>query len=182
MKLQVCNYILFYFTIYWVPERKLRMALFLVKVDLKSSPHNALTSKNQQITIRILFVYFPGKNIFFNLILFFIFLFSSVVSEFTLEMILIVAALLLGVACLANMYTWTRMLKAIFFSQRRHLQRSIAKLETLKSEGFLQTLRLEVRKKKITYLFSNQVSVRQYKIRLDVYCVINAFWCKIISI
>ncbi|CAH1112571.1 unnamed protein product [Psylliodes chrysocephalus] len=68
----------------------------------------------------------------------------SVVSEFTLEMILIVAALLLGVACLANMYTWTRMLKAIFFSQRRHLQRSIAKLETLKSEGFLQTLRLEV--------------------------------------
>ncbi|CAH1185599.1 unnamed protein product [Phyllotreta striolata] len=66
------------------------------------------------------------------------------VSDFSLKMVLIVAALLLGVACLANMYTWTRLLKALFFSQRRHLQRSIAKLETLKSEGFLQTLRQEV--------------------------------------
>uniref|UniRef100_A0A6P7H744 Uncharacterized protein LOC114347007 n=1 Tax=Diabrotica virgifera virgifera TaxID=50390 RepID=A0A6P7H744_DIAVI len=67
------------------------------------------------------------------------------INEFTLKMILVVAALLLGVACLANMYTWSRMLKALLFSQRRHLQRSISKLETLKSEGFLQTLRQEVR-------------------------------------
>ncbi|XP_072386697.1 uncharacterized protein Arms isoform X3 [Diabrotica undecimpunctata] len=66
------------------------------------------------------------------------------INEFTLKMILVVAALLLGVACLANMYTWGRMLKALLFSQRRHLQRSISKLETLKSEGFLQTLRQEV--------------------------------------
>lgn len=36
------------------------------------------------------------------------------------------------------------MLKALVFSQRRHLQRSISKLETLKSEGFIQTLRSEV--------------------------------------
>nr|XP_023022551.1 kinase D-interacting substrate of 220 kDa-like [Leptinotarsa decemlineata] len=62
----------------------------------------------------------------------------------TLKIILIVIALLLGVATIANMYTWSKLLRAVFFSQRRHLQRSISKLETLKSEGFLQTLREEV--------------------------------------
>ncbi|CAG9821942.1 unnamed protein product [Phaedon cochleariae] len=66
------------------------------------------------------------------------------ITGFTLKIILIVAALLLGIATIANMYTWSRMLVALLFSQRRHLQRSIAKLETLKSEGFLQTLRQEV--------------------------------------
>ncbi|XP_056641811.1 kinase D-interacting substrate of 220 kDa B isoform X4 [Diorhabda sublineata] len=69
---------------------------------------------------------------------------SDNVDEFKLKMILVIAALMLGVACLANMYTWSRMLKSLFFSQRRHVQRSIAKLETLKSEGFLQMLRQEV--------------------------------------
>lgn len=36
------------------------------------------------------------------------------------------------------------MCSALLFSQRRHLQKSIAKLDTLKSEGFLQALRQEV--------------------------------------
>ncbi|KAJ8928238.1 hypothetical protein NQ314_019188 [Rhamnusium bicolor] len=69
---------------------------------------------------------------------------SNQVTNFTLQIILIVAALLLGVATVANMYTWSKLLTTVFFSQRRHLQRSISKLETLKSEGFLQTLRQEV--------------------------------------
>lgn len=53
-------------------------------------------------------------------------------------------ALLLGVLTVANLYTWSKLLRTVFFSQRRHLQKSISKLETLKSEGFLQTLRQEV--------------------------------------
>lgn len=57
---------------------------------------------------------------------------------------MITVALILAVSIIANLYTWSRTLKALVFSQRRHLQRSISKLETLKSEGFIQTLRSEV--------------------------------------
>lgn len=63
----------------------------------------------------------------------------------TLHAVLIMAALMLGLATVANLYTWTRMFKSLLFSQRRHLRRTIAKLDTLKSEGFLQALRQEVR-------------------------------------
>lgn len=62
----------------------------------------------------------------------------------TLQVVLITAGLLLGLAAVANLYTWTRMFKSLLFSQRRHLQKTIAKLDTLKSEGFLQALRHEV--------------------------------------
>lgn len=65
-------------------------------------------------------------------------------AGFGLRIILMACALLLGVMTVANLYTWSKLLRTVFFSQRRHLQRSIAKLETLKSEGFLQTLRQEV--------------------------------------
>lgn len=57
---------------------------------------------------------------------------------------MITVALILAVSIIANLYTWNRTLQALVFSQRRHLQRSISKLETLKSEGFIQTLRGEV--------------------------------------
>lgn len=62
----------------------------------------------------------------------------------TLHIILVTVALLLAIATVANLYTWTKMFGALFFSQRRHLQRTISKLDTLKSEGFLQALKLEV--------------------------------------
>lgn len=57
---------------------------------------------------------------------------------------MITIGLVLAISIIANLYTWSRTLKALVFSQRRHLQRSISKLETLKSEGFIQTLRSEV--------------------------------------
>ncbi|XP_024945713.1 kinase D-interacting substrate of 220 kDa isoform X2 [Cephus cinctus] len=66
------------------------------------------------------------------------------IDEFTAHIILGTVALVLAISVIANLYTWSRILKALIFSQRRHLQRSIAKLETLKSEGFIQTLRGEV--------------------------------------
>ncbi|XP_060527661.1 kinase D-interacting substrate of 220 kDa B isoform X3 [Cylas formicarius] len=69
---------------------------------------------------------------------------ESDVAKSTLEIILIVAAFLLAIVTVANVYTWSKLFRSMFFSQRRHLQKSISKLETLKSEGFLQTLRQEV--------------------------------------
>lgn len=57
---------------------------------------------------------------------------------------MISSALLLGITTIANLYTWNRMFASLFFSQRRQLQRAIAKLDTLKSEGFLQAVRQEV--------------------------------------
>ncbi|XP_066149832.1 kinase D-interacting substrate of 220 kDa B [Euwallacea fornicatus] len=66
------------------------------------------------------------------------------ITKSSLEIILIIAALLLAVATIANAYTWSKLFVSVLFSQRRHLQRSISKLDTLKSEGFLQTLRQEV--------------------------------------
>lgn len=62
----------------------------------------------------------------------------------TLNVIIITVGLILGITFLANMYTWTQMFRALIFSQRRHLQRAIAKLDTLKSEGFQQALNREV--------------------------------------
>ncbi|RZF42902.1 hypothetical protein LSTR_LSTR003618 [Laodelphax striatellus] len=44
----------------------------------------------------------------------------------------------------ANIYTVARLLSSLVFSQRRQLQRAISRLDTLKSEGFLQALRAEV--------------------------------------
>ncbi|XP_068991916.1 kinase D-interacting substrate of 220 kDa B isoform X5 [Neodiprion pinetum] len=69
---------------------------------------------------------------------------SRVIEQVTAHAILLTVGLLLSVGIIANLYTWSRMLHALVFSQRRHLQRSISKLETLKSEGFIQTLRSEV--------------------------------------
>lgn len=73
-----------------------------------------------------------------------IFFFSENISAMTLHIILIIVALFIGIATVANMYTWTKMFGSLFFSQRRHLQRTISKLDTLKSEGFLQALKHEV--------------------------------------
>lgn len=66
------------------------------------------------------------------------------VGAVTLNVVLITVGLILGITFIANIYTWAQMFRALIFSQRRHLQRSIAKLETLKSEGFQQALNKEV--------------------------------------
>ncbi|KMQ97513.1 kinase d-interacting substrate [Lasius niger] len=66
------------------------------------------------------------------------------IDRVTAHIIMITIGLVLAVSIIANLYTWSRTLRALVFSQRRHLQRSISKLETLKSEGFIQTLRSEV--------------------------------------
>ncbi|XP_043467712.1 kinase D-interacting substrate of 220 kDa isoform X5 [Leptopilina heterotoma] len=68
----------------------------------------------------------------------------TTIETVTAHIIMITVALMLSVSIVANLYTWSKTLRALFFSQRRHLQRSISKLETLKSEGFLQTLKREV--------------------------------------
>ncbi|KAJ9575076.1 hypothetical protein L9F63_007737, partial [Diploptera punctata] len=69
---------------------------------------------------------------------------DAIIEPTTAHVILITVGLVLCVAIVANLYTWTQMLQALLFSQRRHLQRAISHLDTLKSEGFLQALRSEV--------------------------------------
>ncbi|XP_036138721.1 kinase D-interacting substrate of 220 kDa isoform X2 [Monomorium pharaonis] len=69
---------------------------------------------------------------------------ESTIERVTAHIIMISIALVLAISIIANLYTWSRTLQALIFSQRRHLQRSISKLETLKSEGFIQTLKSEV--------------------------------------
>ena len=64
--------------------------------------------------------------------------------EFPVKVTLFSTAALLGFSIIANLYTFGVTLRSLAFSQRRHLRRKIAKLESLKSEGFLQTLRTEV--------------------------------------
>ncbi|XP_075221124.1 ankyrin repeat-rich membrane spanning isoform X1 [Lycorma delicatula] len=61
-----------------------------------------------------------------------------------LKVILISCSLVVLLCVVANLYTIGRMFNALIFSQRIHLQRAIARLDTLKSEGFLQALRCEV--------------------------------------
>ncbi|KAJ8969884.1 hypothetical protein NQ317_011176 [Molorchus minor] len=89
---------------------------------------------------------------------------SDKVTSFTLQIVLIVAALMLGIAAVANLYTWSKLLKTVFFSQRRHLQRSISKLETLKSEGFLQTLRQEVNLMKEMVICLDRLNCQQTRL------------------
>ncbi|XP_012282604.1 kinase D-interacting substrate of 220 kDa isoform X3 [Orussus abietinus] len=69
---------------------------------------------------------------------------SPVMEQVTAYIILITVAPILAVGIIANLYTWSRTLRALIFSQKRHLQRSISRLETLKSEGFIQILKSEV--------------------------------------
>lgn len=53
-------------------------------------------------------------------------------------------AIVVGFCIVSNMYTWTHILKALMFPQRKHLQKTISSLETVKSEGFMEALRSEV--------------------------------------
>ena len=47
-------------------------------------------------------------------------------------------------SAVANIYTVGECIKALVFSQRRHLQRAVAKLDLVKSEGYLQAVKNEV--------------------------------------
>ncbi|XP_076046532.1 ankyrin repeat-rich membrane spanning isoform X4 [Oratosquilla oratoria] len=58
--------------------------------------------------------------------------------------LLITLGVLVAVVVISNMHTLTRMTRALVFSHRRHLLRGVAKLETVKAEGYLQTLKSEV--------------------------------------
>ncbi|KAK0094162.1 hypothetical protein PV326_011661 [Microctonus aethiopoides] len=69
---------------------------------------------------------------------------AQTIEPDTVQIVMICVGLILAFSVIANLYAWSKTLVAVIFSQRRHLQRSIAKLDTLKSEGFLQILKTEV--------------------------------------
>lgn len=53
-------------------------------------------------------------------------------------------AIIVGVLLIANMQTFYRCIKALVFSHRKHLQTAVAKLDLVKSEGYLQAVKSEV--------------------------------------
>ncbi|XP_035709866.1 kinase D-interacting substrate of 220 kDa B isoform X2 [Folsomia candida] len=62
----------------------------------------------------------------------------------SLSVVMYVCALIVGLLLVANLYTVGQVLKAVVFSHRRHLQRTVSKLYTIKAEGFLNALKAEV--------------------------------------
>merc|ERR1719312_1442172 len=65
-----------------------------------------------------------------------------------IDQILLVLAILLGIILglivVSNIYTIGRVLNAIIFSQRTHLQRAVSKHDAVQSEGYLQAVKKEV--------------------------------------
>ncbi|KAB0794943.1 hypothetical protein PPYR_11782 [Photinus pyralis] len=92
----------------------------------------------------------------------------SETERLSLHIIMITSALFLGIATIANLYTWNRMFSSLIFSQRRQLQRSIAKLDTLKSEGFLQALKREVNLMKDMVKCLDSLSAQQTRLVIIV--------------
>ncbi|XP_071550191.1 uncharacterized protein Arms isoform X4 [Panulirus ornatus] len=58
--------------------------------------------------------------------------------------LLITLGVLVAVVVVANLHTLARMVVSLMFSHRRHLLRAVAKLDTIKAEGYLLTLKSEV--------------------------------------
>ena len=54
---------------------------------------------------------------------------------------LISIAVIVGLVLVANAQTFFRVIKSLMFSQRRHVQSAIAKLDVVKSEGYLQAVK-----------------------------------------
>ncbi|XP_052119643.1 kinase D-interacting substrate of 220 kDa B isoform X5 [Frankliniella occidentalis] len=69
---------------------------------------------------------------------------DSSIDKTMAEVILYTIGLVVVMAIVSNFYTWGRMFGSLIFSQRRQLQRTITRVETLRSEGFLQAVRQEV--------------------------------------
>ena len=62
----------------------------------------------------------------------------SRVEENVILFVVIAIAVFVGLILVANISTFVRCIKSLIFSQRKHLQSTIAKLELVKSEGYLQ--------------------------------------------
>ena len=58
--------------------------------------------------------------------------------------ILLTMAVIVLVVIIANLYTIGNCIKSLVFSHRKHLQRAVAKLDLVKSEGYLQAVKNEV--------------------------------------
>ena len=54
---------------------------------------------------------------------------------------LISIAVIVGLVLVANAQTFFRVIKSLMFSQRKHVQSAIAKLDVVKSEGYLQAVK-----------------------------------------
>ena len=65
-------------------------------------------------------------------------------AELVIFGFLIVIAVFVGIIAVANLYTMGNVVQSLLYSPRRHLQRTVAKLEVVKSEGYLQVCTLQL--------------------------------------
>ena len=56
---------------------------------------------------------------------------------------LITISVFVGIIAVANLYTLGNVVQSLLYSPRRHLQRTVAKLEVVKSEGYLQVCNVQ---------------------------------------
>jgi len=76
---------------------------------------------------------------------YFIFFISDVSFDKAIgDVILFGCGLFILFLLIGNLYTFSQLLQSLVFSQRKQLRRATSRLDTLKSEGFIQALRTEV--------------------------------------
>lgn len=113
-------------------------AIFLVCVDILLAGLVFLAIqignlKSQLLYEKIKILYRP---IFFH---FFTFNLKNIFrNSENLRYTLISIGVLLGVVVIANLYTWSRIVQSIIFSQRRRLQMRVGRLQSVRAEGYLQ--------------------------------------------
>lgn len=71
-------------------------------------------------------------------------LYSRRIEQFQAHFVLTIVVTILTFVVIANFYTWGRTISSLLFSQRRHVQRTIKNWDSIKSEGFTETMRSEV--------------------------------------
>ncbi|XP_008184045.1 kinase D-interacting substrate of 220 kDa B isoform X2 [Acyrthosiphon pisum] len=74
---------------------------------------------------------------------------TSFMNDFSIDkaignVILFCCGMFILLLLIGNLYTFSQLLQSLVFSQRKQLRRATSRLDTLKSEGFIQALRTEV--------------------------------------
>lgn len=115
-------------------------AIFIICVDILLAGLVFLAIYQMEIDDQIVYIL-----IFISLLLpFFCFIVTLFVVLFSnsdnVRYTLIAIGIVLGVVVIANVYTWSRIVKSMVFSQRRKLQRIISRLQSVRAEGYLQVI------------------------------------------
>ena len=96
-------------------------------------------------------------------------LFQAVGADFVFGL-LIALSMVVGAALVGNIYTIGNCFVSLAFSQRKHLQRAVAKLDVVKSEGYLQVRTLALYEDTCDLTLLRSVCLKN---RLFLFCCIT---------